>query len=382
MTRISDQAVPDGLGSQLDRLLTRAVDRRRQVRHGLLAVADAGGSWSWRGAHGVADPDGTPVRVDARYPIASVTKLYTTVVVMRLVEQGSLSLNDRPVELLPASLTDRLHVLDGVDHTAAITVEHLLSHTSGLPDYYEDAPAGARSAQARLLAGEDAPVPFDEVIRLVRDELTPHFPPQPLGAAKRRARYADTNFQLLGAIAEALTGEPLRETFRTTLFEPLGLDDTSSYPDPPHSGRPAKPDTTVWAGNTVLVPEGALTHQVADGGIISTLGDQVRFLRAVVGGEVFEDPSTWQRLHDRVSRVFFPVDYGLGVMRYAPPRWMSPAFAVPPIIGHSGSTATWLFYCPDLDIVTAGAFDTAQPPLPFRFLPRVLQTVARSAAAG
>jgi D-alanyl-D-alanine carboxypeptidase len=373
--------VPEGLGDVLDRLLARAVDRRRHVRHGLLAVADAGGSWRWQGAHGIADPDGTPVRVDARYPIASVTKLFTTVVVMRLVEQGSLTLGDRLVDLLPTSVTDRLHVLDGVDHTAAINVEHLLSHTSGLPDYYEDAPAGAGSAQERLLAGEDAPVPFDEVIRLVRDELTPHFPPQQLLAAKRRARYADTNFQLLGAAVETVTGAALRETFRTTLFEPLGLDDTSSYPDPPRSDRPTQPDTSVWAGNTVLVPEGALTHQVADGGIISTLNDQVRFLRAVVGGAVFEQPSTWPRLHQHVSRVFFPVDYGLGVMRYAPPRWMSPAFAIPAIIGHSGSTATWLFHCPDLDIVIAGTFDTAQPPLPFRFLPRVLQSVSRSAAA-
>jgi D-alanyl-D-alanine carboxypeptidase len=375
-----DEAVPEGLAAALDRLLARAVGRRRVVRHGLLAVADVNGSWSWQGAHGIADHGGTPVSVGARYPIASVTKLFTTVVVMRLVEQGQLTLGDRVVELLPASITDRLHVLDGVDHTSSITCEHLLSHTSGLPDYYENAPAGVRSAQARLLAGEDAPVPFDEVIRLVRDELTPHFPPQPQGGTTRRARYADTNFQLLGAIAHAVTGTPLREVFRTTLFEPLELDDTSSYPDPPRSGRPARPDTTVWAGDTVLIPEGALTHQVADGGIISTLADQVRFLRAIVGGDVFEHPTTWKQLHQRVNRVFFPVDYGLGVMRYAPARWMSPLFAVPPMIGHSGSTATWLFDCPDLGIVTAGTFDVAQPPLPFRFVPRVLQVVARSAA--
>jgi D-alanyl-D-alanine carboxypeptidase len=138
---------------------------------------------------------------------------------------------------------------------------------------------------------------------------------------------------------------------------------------------PAQPQAAVWAGDVVLVPDGALTHQVADGGIISTLADQVRFLRAVVGGEVFDDPRTWPRLHERVNRVFFPIDYGLGVMRYAPPRWMSPLFAIPPILGHSGSTASWLFHCPKLGIVTAGTFDVAQPPLPFRFLPRVLRAV-------
>lgn len=55
-------------------------------------------------------------------------------------------------------------------------------------------------------------------------------------------------------------------------------------------------------------------------------------------------------------------------------------FAVPPIVGHTGSTASWLFHCPDLDLILAGTFDVARPPLPFRFLPRVLQLVSYSPA--
>jgi D-alanyl-D-alanine carboxypeptidase len=266
-------------------------------------------------------------------------------------------------------------VLDGVDHTDEITLEHLLGHTSGLPDYYEEAPRGERSAQARLLAGEDAPMPFDEVVRLVRDELTPHFPPQPLDAAKPRARYADTNYQLVGAAIEQVTGEELHAVFARLLFAPLALDDTSSYPHAPRSGRPAEPDTSVWSKGVMLQPDGALRHQVPDGGIVSTLHDQLRFMTALVSGRFFADPSTWPRMHRRLARIFFPIDYGLGVMRYAPPRWMSPLFAVPPIVGHTGSTGTWLFHCPELEIVTAGTFDVAEPPLPFRFLPRVLQAV-------
>jgi hypothetical protein len=103
---------------------------------------------------------------------------------------------------------------------------------------------------------------------------------------------------------------------------------------------------------------------------------QVRFLQAIVGGEVVDDQATWQSMQQPRNRIFFPVDYGLGVMRYAPPRWMSPLFRIPPVVGHTGSTATWLFHCPELGIVTAGTFDTAQPALPFRFLPHVLRAVA------
>jgi D-alanyl-D-alanine carboxypeptidase len=373
--RIADVTTGE-LSPRLDSLLARAVNGGRYIRHGLAAVATGDGTWSWQGAHGVLDPEGTPATTVSRYPVASVTKLYTAVVVMRLGEHGRVRLTDRVVDILSPEVTTGLHVLGGLDRTAEITVEHLLGHTSGLADYYEEGPAGEPSAQARLLAGEDAPMPFEEVLSVVRS-LDPHFPPQSVDAPKRKARYADTNYQLLGAIIELVCGQPLHAVFDSTLFGPLGLDATSSYPHPPRNGASAEPDARVWAKDVVLHPEGALTFQKADGGIISTLGDQVRFMQALVGGEVFEDPATWPRMYERCSRVFFPVDYGLGVMRYAPSRLMSPLFPIPAIVGHSGSTATWLFHCPELGVVLAGTFDVAQPPLPFRFLPKVLRAVAQ-----
>jgi D-alanyl-D-alanine carboxypeptidase len=363
----------EALEARLDRQLRRAV--KRQVRHGLLAVARTDGSWAWEAAHGVADEHDTPVRTTSRYPIASITKLFTAVLVMQLVERGELGLRDRLVDRLPASSTDRLHVLDGTDHTDEIVIEHLLGHTSGLPDYYEGAPDGKRSVQARLLAGEDVPVPFDEVLRIVRDDLPPHFPPQDLDEPFQRARYADTNYQLLGQVIEQVTGRPLHEVFASELFGPLGLDDTSSYPHEPRSGRRAAPDLSVWSRAGVLQVDGALRTQGPDGGIVSTLRDQVRFLQAVVTGEVFDQPGTWRRMHERYNRVFFPVDYGLGVMRYAPGRWMSPLHRIRPVVGHTGSTATWLFHCPELEVILAGTFDVAVPPLPFRFVPRILGTL-------
>jgi D-alanyl-D-alanine carboxypeptidase len=374
---VSNAASEDRLASGLEPVLARAVDRARDVRHGFLGVAAVDGSWSWVGAHGVLDPSGTPATEAARYPVASVTKLFTAAVVFRLVEESSLRLDNRMVDLLPSDVTAGLHVLDGVDHTAEIRVEHLLGHTSGLADYYEEAPSGGTSAQARLLAGQDAPMPFGEVLRVVREDLDPHFPPQDLDAPRVKARYTDTSYQLLGAIIERVTAQPLHETFEKLIFEPLGLDNTSSYPHPPRSGVSPEPEARVWSKDTVLQVRGALTHQKADGGIVSNVTDQLSFMRALVSGDVFADPGTWRRMQKRFNRVFFPVDYGLGVMRYAPPRWMSPGFAVPPLIGHTGSTATWLFHCPDLEIVLAGAFDVARPPLPFRFLPRVLRAVAR-----
>lgn len=363
------------LERRLDELLRKTVDRRGHVRHGLAGVAAVNGSWSWTNGYGALDPEGTEATADARYPIASVTKLFTASVTMRFVETGRLHLEDRIVDLLPVTVTAGLHVLGGVDRTDEITIEHLLGHTSGLADYYEGAPPGERSAQARLLAGEEAPMPFDEVLRTVR-AMQPHFPPQPVDSARRRAKYADTNYQLLGAVLEEVADAPLRETFDRMIFAPLGLDATSSYPNAPRDGRSPEPDATVWSKNVALKPSGALTFQKADGGIISTVGDQLRFMRALATGDLFADPGTFRRMGSHTNRIFFPVEYGLGVMRYAPARWMSPLFPIPPLFGHTGSTATWAFHCPDLDVVLAGAFDVAQPPLPFRFLPHVLRAIA------
>lgn len=367
--------VPDALATRLARLLRNAVDTGRHVRHGLAAVGAADASWTWAGAHGVLDTEGRGAGTAARYPVASVTKLFTAVVTMRMVEQGRLSLEDRLVDHLTE--LGPLHVTAGVDRTAEITVRHLMAHTSGLPDYYEEAPPGEASAQARLLSGEDAPVPFDEVLDIVR-RLTPHFPPQPIDG--RKARYADTNYQLLGAVIESVHGADLREVFASVLFGPLGLQSTSAYPHPPSSGGSPEPDVRVWAKDVVLKPGGALTHQKADGGIVSTLDDQLTFMRALVGGRIFDDPATWARMTQRMNRVFFPIDYGLGVMRYAPPRWMSPMYAIPPVIGHTGSTATWLFHSPDPDLVLAGTFDVARPQIPFRFVPRILRAVATASS--
>ena len=366
------------LARQLDVLLDRAVARTRSVRHGLLAVSQRDGGWQWQGAHGVADTTGTPITTATPYPIASVTKTFAAVVVMLLEERGALSITDRLVDHLPAEITAGLHVRDGMDRTADILLEHLLSHTSGLPDYYEDAGSEGVSLQDRLLAGEDIEIPFDRLLHLVKTQLQPKFAPQPQDASRRKAHYADTNYALLGAVIETLTGKPLHEVFATELFDPLGLGQTSSYPYEPSTGPRTTPVASVWANDVVLQTDGMLRSSTADGGIISTLDDQLRFLQALVGGEVFDRPETFQRMQQRFDRVFFPIGYGLGLMRYAPARWMSPLQRIPPVIGHTGSTATWLLYCSELDLCLAGTFDVAKPALPFRFVTRVLHTMQRA----
>jgi D-alanyl-D-alanine carboxypeptidase len=72
----------------------------------------------------------------------------------------------------------------------------------------------------------------------------------------------------------------------------------------------------------------------------------------------------------------WPMEYGLGMIRYRLPRLFTPFKPVPEVVGHSGVTGSWLFHCPELDIITAGTVDQATAAaLPYRFVPRLLRAL-------
>ncbi|MFD2349158.1 serine hydrolase domain-containing protein [Nonomuraea ferruginea] len=115
-------------------------------------------------------------------------------------------------------------MLRGVDRTPAITVRHLASHTSGLPDFFEKRDPGP-SLFEQLAAGRDQAWTFDDVIRMTRGQR-PHFEPQDLTATRQRARYSDTGFQLLIRILETVTGQPFADLLAERIVRPLGLTRT------------------------------------------------------------------------------------------------------------------------------------------------------------
>jgi CubicO group peptidase (beta-lactamase class C family) len=317
------------------------------------------------------------------YFVASVTKLFVAAVVLRLVERGLVRLEDSFVTYLPSDIVDRLHVLDDVDRTADVTVRHLLAHASGLPDYLEDKPKAGPPFVERLLSEGDREVPLTEVAHIVRDELTPHFPPRDLDSGTRvRVRYSDTNFQLLMGIIEAVLGCPWSTALRMELLEPLELRHTWVP-----GSRPLEPTlepAALWAGSDLFEAPRLLGSL---GDLFSTVGDQLVFLRALLGGAVFRDPLTAERMSARWNAFGFdlgtprlpgwPIEYGLGMMRFALPRWYTPFSPVPPVIGHTGSTGCWLFYCPQLDLYMCGGVDQITAgAVPFRVTPRVLRAAS------
>lgn len=377
----------DRVAERLRGLLQRLMSRR-DIPHVILAVESEDGRFRWCETAGDAAPDGTPMRRDTPFHTASIDKLYTATVVMKLRERGQIDLDEPLGAYLPQTLIRGLHRIGGIDHTDAVTIRHLLSHTSGLADYLEERPKGGQSLMERLLAGGDMAWGIEEIVRIVRDDLPPHFPPQPADAPRQRARYSDTNFQLLNAIIEAVTAQSFHRAFEEMVFRPLKLHHTHVYGLAKPLAPTAEP-AVVWAGNRPLNLPLALQSFPS---VYSTVGDCLAFLRALVSGTVFDDAATYASMQSRWNRFGLPLDaaalrapgwpieYGLGLMRFRLPRWLTPLRPLPAVIGHTGSTGCWLFHCPSLALLLCGTVDQATAgAVPYRVVPRMLR-IARDAA--
>jgi CubicO group peptidase (beta-lactamase class C family) len=377
-----DEATGAGPVNQRLRATLHGLVVRQDVQHAILAVQSGDGAFRWIGAAGEADANGSPMRRDTPLHIASIDKLYTAAVIMQLYERRRIALNASIASYLPQSLLGGLHRIGGVDYTNHITVRNLLGHTSGLADCFEDRPRGGRSLMERLFQEGDMEWNIEVLVRRVRDELLPHFPPQASDSARQRVRYSDTNYQLLIAIIEAVTEKPIHQVYEEMLFRPLELRHTWLFGLSAPRDATAAP-ATIWFEDRPLHLPLALRSFPS---IYSTVDDQLKFLLALVRGELWGDTATLAMMQQRWNRFglprdaaalrapSWPIEYGLGIMRFQLPRLFTGMQRMPAVIGHTGSTGAWLFYCEELDLLLAGTVDQATAgAIPYRVVPKLLR---------
>jgi D-alanyl-D-alanine carboxypeptidase len=373
---------PTGSNEVTERLqgLLQQLIAPKSIPHAIVAVETVDRSFRWVGAAGDAHPDGTPMREETPIWIASVTKLYIASTILKLCEQNLVRLDAPMSAYLPQSLIGGLHRLDGVDYTEQITIQHLLGHLTGLPDYFFVSRRGEKGLMDRLIE-QDTTFTIEEALQIVRD-ATPHFPPQPLDAERPKISYSDTNYQLLIEIIEAVTGQSLHKNFQEMLFDPLQLHHTFL---PGTLDGPEPEAATTWFEDKPLdIP--LAKHSARD--LISTVDDMLEFMRALVRGEVFEHPGTLQHMMENWNSFGFnlnpmqmgwPIQYGQGMMRLKMPRIFSPFRSIPAVVGHTGFCGSWLFYCPERDLLLAGTVDQGTAgAVPFRFVPKLLNNLTQT----
>ena len=368
---------------QLDEMLQKhfqGLMKNQIVNNAVVSVESLDGTFSWTRAQGPASPGGPPITQETPIWIASVTKLYTAAVIFKLAERNQVAIDERMSAYLSQDLIEGLHhAEDGEDHTGEITLRHLLGHSSGLPDYLEDHPEGEKGLLDKIVEDGDRSWTLQEAFDLIRDRLPAHFPPQPLDKKKKKIRYSDTNYQLLIAIIESVTGEKLQHAFEKFLFQPLGLDAT--FLPGTSKGKAFPEPAAIWAGEKSLKIPLAL-QSFRD--LNSTTSDMLGFMRGLVQGRVFDDPETFDLMRSEFNSFGFsfdpaptaptwPIEYGMGMMRIKMPRLLTLFKSIPPVMGHTGVSGSWLFYAPDAELLLAGTVNQmAGAALPFRFIPRLL----------
>lgn len=353
--------------ASLSEILVQDTVRRmvdgKNVFSAVLRVESGDGSLAYAAAAG-------EMRVDHRYFIASVTKLYVTAAVMRLVAEGKLRLEDRIIDFFLEGTLAGLHVLRGVDYTGEITVAHLMSNTSGLQDYFFGKTASGKSAAEELLAGKDEPWPLDRILAAART-LGPRFRPGQQG----RALYSDTNYELLGAVIERVTGKPIAQVFNEFIFDELGLRNTYAFQDE----GDATPARIFYKSQPAYLPR-YLASVTAEGGIVSTAAECMRFLKAFFAGRFFprEEIENLKRWNLILRPGTFL--YGLGLEKLFIPRLLGPFFPSGEILGYWGQTSAFAWYNPPRDLYFTGTANQLAGPghrAALRAMFRILRASAR-----
>ena len=158
-----------------------------------------------KGVLGFRDPEDTlPITEDTIFQLASVSKTFTAAAVMLLVRQGLLSTEDEITKYFPEI------------PYPGVTVRHLLNHTSGIPDYFDDA-----DWFIRIWKEENRVPGNDEILRFLREtEAKPYFAPG------EGLHYSNTGYNLLALLVERLSGVAYEEFLRRNVFESAGMSFT------------------------------------------------------------------------------------------------------------------------------------------------------------
>lgn len=325
------------------------VTKKKYIHEAVLLVENADGDVSYRFGYGGKD-------VDTPFIMASITKMFTTSCIFILAEKGKLSLDDKISTILEKEIVQNLHVYKGQDYSDRLAISHLLCHTSGLRDVFEE---GNTKSRVQAINDGGLFLDFHELIVKTK-EIKPHFAP---GMGKR-AHYANINFGILGEIIERVADAPLKDVFKRFIFDPLGLEQTY-LPTDEHDVIP-----NLYYKDTVMHrPEFTKVGTVgASGGCISTARDLMVFIKAFFQGKLFSEAILREhQVSNRLQLPMTPIRYGAGYMRI-PLSGLSTFFmGQGELVGHSGSTGSLAFYYPNQEMFFVGDVNqTMSPAIPVR----------------
>ncbi|MFN3530690.1 MAG: serine hydrolase domain-containing protein [Bacteroidia bacterium] len=319
-----------------------------------LHLHDLNSGTNWQAAAGnLAD--------EKPFYLASINKMLLATISMQWVDAGKLQLEASIFDYLDPAFFGGIHRIQGVDHTAEITVAHLLSHRSGLTCYLLDKGADQQQHMQKQLAGANEAWPISRVVDW-HHGIEALFKP---GAA-HQAHYSETNFRLLGQILEKVSGKTTEQLLET-LFESCGMTQSGVL-----SKTNARLVRVFHREKEIQLDNywNATAHDC-----YSTASDLQRFAQAFFTGRLFNANHLKQM--QQWHKIFNPFSYGMGLQKFALPWWMPPFSSKFQFIGHSGSVGSFVWLMPAKQLLITGSFNqAAKPQLPFRKLIGLLSRYA------
>ncbi len=209
---------------------------------GAAVVVLSDGAVAHSKAYGLANVEqGIANTPRTKFRLASVSKSFTALLVLQLVEQGRVSLDDPLEKYVP-----------GIAGGDVMTIHHLLSHTAGMPDFMS----------------------FEEAAKLPRES-----------APGERLNYSNLGFQALGRVVEKVTGEAYEARLRDAILDPLGMKDSGGgWPAGPSEGRATGYLFDPASGGVVLAETS--NADPASGGLYSTAEDMTRWVKGLLDGRI------------------------------------------------------------------------------------------------
>lgn len=322
MSRIPGQMRQFVTGNEVPGVVALVADRKGVLHHS---------------AVGFSDPDHEqPLKPDAIFWIASMTKPITATAVLMMKDEGKLAIDDLVEKYIPE--LGALKTADG--QPARLTLRHLLTHTSGMGEATPEEAKAARTLSDLIPAFAKKPVAFKP---------------------GSEWRYCQSGINTLGRIVEIVSGQSFPDFLQARLFQPLGMVDTTFYLSPAQLPRLVTPvkkegdrlELTQLAFLFGASPTTRDRYPLANGGLFSTALDYSRFAQMILNGGKLRDKryvsedsvrlmTTLQT--GEIKTGFTPGNgWGLGWCVVRQPQGVS-AVLSPGSFGHGGAygTQAWL----------------------------------------
>jgi len=320
----------------------------------------------WNMAHGKTGD--IPTNADQPYHTASIAKTFTAMIIAMLVEEGKISYNDPIAKYLTEDVLNGLHIYKGIDYTKDICIEHLVSCTSGLPDFYEDKPKQGKSFLDILL---DEPLRYwtpQETIQWTKQNMVPRFPPG------KKCHYTNTGYNLLGLVIENITSKSYHQVLHEYIFQPLNMNHTylSQYSESAEQNSFPVANISMKNNKIKVEDHRSFSSIYAGGQTVSTSEDLLKFMKALVGNQMI--PNESRLIMMQWNKLWLGVDYGFGLMRVR----MLPIIQKYNVWGHLGSIGSFMLYNPNMDVYIIGNFNkTGYVAKSIRFIFNTLRTLSK-----